>query len=434
MSMASLLKDRFEIPKRYNTWALILMAVGLLSVIVLFITTRATTPTAEDLKHAGMATAADYNNHVDARFWAALLQNSVYFLLVVNAAMFFICATTLAWGGWQISFRRVTEAISTCVPVIGIIAFVILMVLVWGPNHTLYHWADSEHVAHDPILTHKSGFLNKTFFTVWTIITIVGWWLLGRKMRQLSRSLDNRKPSIEEGKRYIWNNTVWAAVYIVLFALTVMSSIPWLWLMSLDAHWYSTMYSWYTFASSFVAAMAFITLFVVFLKNLGYLELTNKEHLHDLGKFQFAFSIFWTYLWYSQFMLIWYANIPEETIYFAKRIGGGDLPGVYKGIFFFNLIINFLAPLLILMKRGAKRNYGTITMMSVLIIFGHWLDFYQMVMPAASGAHVPNMLLDFGIGLGFVGLIMFVTARSLAKHPLIARNHPFLKESIIHHT
>lgn len=427
--MAATLKERFEIPKRYNTWSIALMVVGLVAIILLFITTRSTTPTAEELKHAGLADADAYNAHRDARFWASLLQNSVYFLLVVNAAMFFITATTLAWGGWQISFRRVTEAISTCVPVIGIIAFVILMVLVWGPNHTLYHWADSHHVDGDPILKHKSGFLNKGFFTVWTIITIVGWWLLGKKMRQLSRDIDNKKLSIAEGKKYIWNNTVWAAVYIVLFALTVMSSIPWLWLMSLDAHWYSTMYSWYTFASTFVAACALITIFVVFLKNLGYLELTNKEHLHDLGKFQFAFSIFWTYLWYSQFMLIWYANIPEETTYFEPR-----MQGAYRGIFFLNLIINFIAPLLILMKRGSKRNYGTITMMSVLILFGHWLDFYQMVMPAASRYHVPNMLYDLGIGLGFVGLIMFVTVRSLAKHPLIARNHPFLKESIIHHT
>ena len=128
-------------------------------------------------------------------------------------------------------------------------------------------------------------------------------------------------------------------------------------------------------------------------------------------------------------MLIWYANIPEETIYFKIR-----MQGAYRGIFFLNLIINFLAPLLILMTRNSKRKYGTLAMMSVLILFGHWLDFFQMVMPAASRDHVPFMLLDFGIGLGFVGLIMFVTAKALARAPLIARNDPFLKESIIHHT
>lgn len=414
--MAATLKEQFVLPKRYNSWAIGLMAAGLLSIIILFIT------------HGSHMGSDEKSLHESSRFWAALLHNSVYFLLLVNSVMFFICATTLAWGGWQISFRRVSEAISTCVPVMGIITFIILMVLVFGNNHTLYHWADP-HAVNDPAIEHKSGFLNKTFFTVWTIITIAGWWFLGKKVRDLSRSIDERKPTVEEGKKYMWNNTVLAAVFIVLFALTVLSSIPWLWLMSLDAHWYSTMYSWYTFSSAFVAGVALITIFVVFLKNLGYLEFTNKEHLHDLGKFQFAFSIFWTYLWFSQFMLIWYANIPEETIYFKVR-----MQGAYRGIFFLNLIINFLAPLLLLMTRGSKRNYGTLTMMSVLILFGHWLDFYQMVMPAASKDHVPFMLLDFGIGLGFIGLIMFITGRSLAKAPLISKNHPFLKESIIHHT
>jgi hypothetical protein len=410
--MATTTKDFFVLPKRYNTISLVLMVIGILSLIILFIT---------------HGTSSDA--HENARFWASLLQNSVYFLLVVNAAMFFICATTLAWGGWQLSFRRVSEAISTCVPVIGLITFVVLMAIVFGGNHAIYHWTDTEHVLHDVALTHKKGFLNSTFFTVWTVITLVGWWLLGRKIRHMSRSIDDQPLTVEQGKKYIWDSTVWSAVYIVLFALTVMSSIPWLWLMSIDAHWYSTMFSWYTFASSFVAGIALITLYVVFLKNNGYLPYTNQEHLHDLGKFQFAFSIFWTYLWYSQFMLIWYANIPEETTYFEPR-----MQGAYRAIFLLNLVINFVAPLLILMKRSSKRNYGTITMMSVLIIFGHWLDFYQMVFPGLSREHVPSMVLDMGIGLGFVGLIMFVTARSLAKHPLVARNHPFLKESIIHHT
>src|SRR5258705_6649250 len=244
------LKEQFTIPKRYNTWSLGLMAVGILSIIILFIT------------HGAKA-----DQHEQARFWASLLQNSVYFLLVTNAAMFFICATTLAWGGWQISFRRVTEAISSVVPVIGTISGVILLAICFSDNHTIYHWADTEHVKHDPILLYKSGFLNKGFFTVWTVITIAGWSFLGWKMRKLSRSLDDNPLNLEGRKKYMWNNTVWAALFIVFFALTVMSSIPWLWLMSIDAHWYSTMYSWYTFASTFVAGIALIALFVVFLKH-----------------------------------------------------------------------------------------------------------------------------------------------------------------------
>jgi len=311
----------------------------------------------------------------------------------------------------------------------GLIGGAILLAICFSDNHTLYHWTDTHHVQDDEVLLHKAGFLNKTFFAIWTIITIVGWSWLGYKIRSRSRSIDNKPLTIEEGKKYTWNNTVWAAAYIILFALTVMSSIPWLWLMSIDAHWYSTMYSWYTFASTFVAGVALITLFVVFLKNNNYLELTNQEHLHDLGKFMFAFSIFWTYLWYSQFMLIWYANIPEETVYFKPRA-----EGIYSGIFWLMFLINFLAPLLILMTRGAKRNYGTITFMSLLILFGHWLDFFQMVFPSPSPDHVPMLLYDFGVALGFVGLIIFVTGRALSRAPMLAKNHPFLKESIIHHT
>ncbi len=407
----SSVKEHFVIPGRYKQWSLGLIGVGVISLIVGFIL------------YGG-------ENH-GTRFWAALLQNSVYFLLLVNAAMFFFCATTLALAGFQMSFRRVTEAISTAVIPIGIITFIILMCIVFGGHTAIYQWLDKEGVAKDEVLKGKSGFLNPTFFTVWSVLTIGLWALLGYKMRQISRSIDDTPLSVEEGKRYIFKNTVWSALFIVWFALTVASVTPWLWLMSIDAHWFSTMYSWYTFASTFVAGIALITIFVIYAKNQGYLEYTNQEHLHDLGKFQFAFSIFWTYLWFAQFMLIWYANISEETIYFKHRFDNG---GAYQGIFYLNLIINFVCPLLIFMTRSSKRNYATVTFMSVLLIFGHWLDFYQMVFAGPYPDHVPLNLFDFGLALGFVGLIMWQTARVMSKFPMLAKNHPFLKESIIHHT
>jgi Ni/Fe-hydrogenase subunit HybB-like protein len=413
------IREKFTVSKKYNTVAITLIVIGLAAIIGLYIT------------HGGKS-----DTHHQSRFWASLLMNSVYFLLIVNVAMFFICATTLAWGGWQMSFRRVSEAISTCVPIIGTICGIILLAIAFGGKHLIYEWTNAEHVKTDSGLSWKSGFLNKGFFTFWTVFIIGSWSLLGWKMRSLSRSLDNNPlPSVEAGKRYMWKNTVWAAIFIVVFALTVMSSLPWLWLMSIDAHWYSTMYSWYTFASTFVAGLCLIVLFIIFLKNNNYLELTNQEHLHDLGKFIFAFSIFWTYLWFSQFMLIWYANIPEETTYFKPRA-----QGVFSGVFWFMFIINFIAPILILMSRPSKRNYTVMTFMAILLIFGHWLDFFQMVMPGSMKNHesgtteVPTMLWDFGVACGFLGVIMYVTGRSLSRYPLIAKNHPMIKESIIHHT
>jgi hypothetical protein len=411
MSSISSIKEHFQTPTRYKQWSLGLMAVGVVSLIIGLI-----------VYHGGN----DYNG---SRFWGALLQNSVYFLLIVNAAMFFFTAHTLGMAGWVMGFRRLTEAISACVIPIGVICFVILMCLVFGGHTALYEWTDKTVVANDAVLKGKSGFLNPTFFTVYTVLTIGLWILLGMKMRSLSRSIDDTKLSVEEGKRYIFTNTVWAAVYIVWFALTVASVVPWLWLMSLNAHWFSTMYSWYTFASTWVSGIALMTIFIIYLKNNGYLEYVNEEHLHDMAKYQFAFSIFWTYLWFDQFMLIWYANISEETIYFKTRF-----EGAYQGIFYLNFVINFVAPLLIYMKRGSKRNWGTVTFMSVLLIFGHWLDFYQMVFPKVSPDKVPMGLFDFGIALGFVGLIMWQTARVLSKFPMLAKNHPFVKESIIHHT
>jgi hypothetical protein len=403
------IKENFETPSRFKTWSLVLMGVGALSLVV------------------GYFLYGSENG--GTRFWSALLQNSVYFLLVVNAAMFFFAATTLAWGGWQISFRRVTEAIASCVIPIGLICFVILMALVFGNKSNIYEWLNKDLVKNDEVLKGKSGFLSPTFFTIWTVLTIGLWTIFGFKLRSISREIDDTPLTVEQGKKYIFKNTVWAAVYIFWFALTVASVTPWLWLMSINAHWFSTMYSWYTFASSFVAGVALITLFVIYLKNLGYLEYTNDEHLHDLGKFQFAFSIFWTYLWFSQFMLIWYANISEETIYFKTRF-----EGAYSGLFYLNLVINFLAPLLIYMSRTSKRNYAIVTFMSVALLFGHWIDFYQMVFGSTMKDNVPLNLFDFGLAAGFIGLIMWNTARVLSKYPLIPRNHPFLKESIIHHT
>jgi hypothetical protein len=408
--MASI-REQFEIPGKMKTWAYALIGVGVLSFVIGLFT-------------KGMGTEEE-----KAIFLGTIMYNTIFWTLVCNASMFFLCATTMAWAGWPAAFRRIPEAISTMVPIFGTITFAVLMYVVFTHNHHIYHWTNEAAVAADPILKGKSGFLNVKFFAIWSTLAIALWSFLGYRMRQLSSMADDAALGGMTGAAFIKQNTVRAATFLVWFGLTVGSTIPWLWLMSLDAHWYSTMYSWYNFASTFVSGMALVALWLVYMKNKGYMEYATNEHLHDVAKFMFAFSVFWTYLWFSQYMLIWYSNQPEETTYFKHRV-----QGAYKGIFFLNLIINFVCPLIILMKRSAKRNYTLVTFMAVLIIFGHWIDYYQEVMGSISKEHVTLGWFDFGILSFFVGVMIFGVSKALASKPLVPKYHPFLKESIIHHT
>ncbi len=424
------LKEQFEIPGGLKKWSYALMAVGVLTLILGVVYLHPFS--------GGHGEAHGAEAYGATKFWMALMHNSIFWLLVTAASFFFISATTLAQGGWQVAFRRVPEAISGSINILGPITLVILLGYVWlSPDHHIYHWKDVEHVKHDAKLTWKAGFLNPTFYTVLSIAA-VGLWIWFRNWY--------RKNSIAEdlaGKAdhsFYWKSLAISAAFLVTYGLTVMSTLPWMWLMSIDAHWFSTMYSWYTFASSWVSGISLMMLFVVFLKNKGYLELVSEEHIHDIGKFMFAFSVFWTYLWFSQYMLIWYSNQPEETEYFIDRIGAGGHGGPFKAIFLLNLIINFLAPLLILMRRGSKRNYTVVTLMAVIIIFGHWLDFYQMITPGPlkelgqESNSLSHFLYSLGISAGFLGLVIFLTAKYLTKASLLPKNHPLIKESIIHHT
>jgi len=425
------LKEQFEIPGGLKKWSYALMGVGVLTLIlgIVFLHPFAA-------HHGGSET--DPASYGATKFWMALMHNGIFWLLVTAASFFFIAATTLAQGGWPLAFRRVPEAISGNLNVLGPIVVLILLAYVWlSPDHHIYHWKDTEHVKHDAKLTWKSGFLNPTFYTILSVVS-VGLWMWFRNWF--------RKNSIAEdlnGKNdhsFYWKSLAIAAAFLVTYGLTVMSTLPWMWMMSIDAHWYSTMYSWYTFASSWVAGISLMMLFIIYLKNQGYLEFVSEEHIHDVGKFMFAFSVFWTYLWFSQYMLIWYSNQPEETEYFIDRIGAGGEGGPFKAIFLLNLIINFLAPLLILMRRGSKRNYTVVTLMAVIIIFGHWLDFYQMITPGPlkklgqEANSLGHFLYSLGISAGFLGVVIFVTARYLTKASLLPKNHPLVKESVIHHT
>lgn len=402
------MNERFVVPARLRNTSLALIAIGILVLIL------------------GGITLLGSNDHLEkTRFWIVLLHNSVFFALITVASVFIQAASSLAQGGWIVAYRRVPEAIGANTWVFGGIAAIVLLAICFGFNidghNPIFHWT---HPKGDRLLEHKESFLNPAMFTGFTIVTVGLWSFFGRKFRALSLAQDNAP---RNSTKIYWKVVTWSGVFLLVYALTQMSTTPWMWIMSIDAHWYSTMFSWYTFASAFVSGMSIILLWVVYLKNQGHLELVNKEHIHDLGKFQFAFSIFWTYVWFAQYMLIWYGNIPEETVYFKIR-----QQGPYSVIWYATFIINFIMPILILMTRPAKRNYFTVCFMAMIIIFGHWLDFFIMTMPGPLKEHWHLSWYELGIFAGFAGLLMFTVSRTLASANLVPTNHPLLKETILH--
>lgn len=408
------MNERFEIPARLKTTSFVLMLIGIVTLLLGVFTLANNHDPNHDIMHAERT-----------RFWIVLLHNSVFFLLVTVSCVFIQAAASLAQGGWIVAYKRVPEAIGANVWIFGAIATVVLFLIVFAfdidGHNPIFHWL---HPEGDKILEGKKAFLNKGMFATFTIVSVVLWSFFGRKFRSLSIAQESAP---RNSTKIYWTMVKWSAGFLLVYALTQMSTTPWLWIMSIDAHWYSTMFSWYTFASAFVSGMSLILLWVVYLKNQGNLEIVTKEHIHDLGKLMFAFSIFWTYVWFDQYMLIWYSNIPEETIYFKVR-----QQGPYGIIWYSTFAINFLMPVLILMARPSKRNYFTVTFIAMAIIFGHWLDFYIMTMPGPLGVHWHLSWYELGIFAGFVGILIYSVATTLSKASLIPNNHPLLKEALLH--
>ncbi|GAA4464825.1 hypothetical protein GCM10023093_15930 [Nemorincola caseinilytica] len=401
------MNDRFVVPARLKTTSIALIAIGVITLII-------------------GAISLSHSDPERARFWLVLLQDSIFFTLITTVSVFIQAAVSLAQGAWIVSFRRVPEAIGANVWIFGSIAVVVLFMIAFGftdshGTNIIYPWTTPHG---DKIILGKSAFLNKGMFAMFTLVAVGLWSFFGIKFRNMSLAQD--KAPKNDTKIY-WKVFRLSGVFLLVYALTQMSTIPWLWIMSIDAHWFSTLFSWYTFASAFVSGMSLIMLWIVYLKNQGNLTMVTTEHMHDVGKFMFAFSIFWTYLWFSQYMLIWYANIPEETTYFKMR-----QQGPYSIIFYANFIINFVMPILILMARPSKRNYFTVTFMALVIIFGHWLDYYQMVMPGPLKANWHISWYEIGIFMGFVGILIFAVSRTLAKESLIAHNNLLVKETAVH--
>ncbi len=311
------------------------------------------------------------------RFWTNLLHNSVFFLGIAFIAGFAYCAFTTAYAGWFVQFKRVWESFSMFM-LPGLFLMGVIIAGLWLHSHHLYHWNDEEAVLHDAILTHKSAFLNKYWYTFGTIAFVGIWYFFMGRIRSISIDEDVNGTSAYGHHARIKK---YAAPFLVIAGFTS-AAMLWQWIMSIDSHWYSTMFAWYASASLFVAMTAMTIMILIYLKSRGYYAGINAEHFHDLGKYLFAISIFWTYLWFSQYMLIWYGNVGEETIYFRERIDS------YPMLFWLNLGINFLLPFFVLMRNDTKRKAGTLFFTAAIVFFGHWLDYFQMIKPGARLALV----------------------------------------------
>jgi hypothetical protein len=361
------------------------------------------------------------------RIWANLLVNSYFFVGIGLMGTLWMAIQYAAEAGWSSGFKRVPEAISQFLFVGGPI---LLLTLIAGSHslhwHHIYHWMDpqimdpaSDH--YDSIIAGKAAYLNEPFFFLRALAYIGVWIAFTMYFRKASL-----KEDLEGGVAIHKKNYGFAAAFLVFYGVTS-STASWDWMMSIDTHWFSTLFGWYNFATFFVTGITFFALIVISLKRNGYLPDVNEEHLQDLGKFMFGASVFWGYLWFSQFMLIWYANIPEEVTYFQDRWKN------YQFVWGALPVLNLFLPMLLLMDKAAKRNFNIMTITGVIIVVGHWLDVFQMVMPGSVKADWGIGVLEIGMFLGFLGLFLFVVHSSLAKAPLVAKNHPYLDEAKHHH-
>ncbi|WP_242510097.1 quinol:cytochrome C oxidoreductase [Hymenobacter persicinus] len=376
------------------------------------------------------AAAAHGAEHEGSPIWlkrvlVSLWHSNIFFVGVSTIGTFFVALQYVAYAGWSVLIKRINEAMSAWI----LPGAIIMLIVFFVGRHDLFHWThegimDPKSANYDAIIAGKSGFLNLPFYLIRMVVYLGIWWFFSERLRKISLAED-----LNGGTEYFHKSINVAALFLVLYAVTSSMS-AWDWVMSVDVHWFSTMFGWYVFASWWVSGIAVTTLTAIYLKQAGYLRFVNSNHLHDLGKFMFGFSIFWTYVWFSQFMLIWYANLPEEAVYFNQRLGGFN--GAYTWIFFFNLVINFVFPFLLMMTRDAKRQMIMLKIVSIAILIGHWSDFYLMFMPATMKGD-NGFIIEIGVALIFLGSFLILFTKRLSQASLVPVHHPFLDESV-HHT
>ncbi len=330
-------------------------------------------------------------------------------------ALFFVMVQFLTRAGWSVLIRRVPEFLSAFTPFL-IFAFLPILFDAWV-THSIFEWTHKEVVMQDHVLQSKAPYLNEVFFTVRTLIYVLAWFwmyriIIGNSLRQDETT--DIAPTLTNFKR--------SGPFVVLYGLTL-TFAAFDYLMSLQPHWYSTIFGVYFFAGSFVATIALITIFVVLLKEGGYLPGVTVEHYHNLGKYLFAFTVFWTYIAFSQYFLIWYGNIPEEILFYLRRYEPGWIVVSWALLF-----VHFIIPFVLLLPQKSKRNPKMLLFVSAMILVIHYFEMHWV----AVAAHHKTFTFGYeeiaAIAL-LGGIFLWIVARQFAKHSLVPVQDPFLEES-----
>jgi hypothetical protein len=370
------------------------------------------------------AHADEHTKHVNhvmhamhKRPWAALYVAAFFFFMIALGVLAFYAVQFAAQAGWSPLLLRVMEGITAYMLPGALIVLGIAIASGIIGHYGLFVWMDPEVVAHDKLIQGKAGWLNITWFGIRGLIFIGGWYLY----RYFSRKYSIAQDEADDNKNFVKTFRI-SAGFLVFFLYTE-SMMSWDWIMSVDPHWFSTLFGWYVLAGMMVSGITVIALITIYLKSKGLLPKVNDSHIHDLAKFMFGFSIFWTYLWFSQFMLIWYSNIPEEVTYFVTRFQDYQLP--FLGM----VAMNFVFPLLVLMNSDYKRIPWFVVMAGIVILCGHYIDVFNMIMPATVGDQWSIGIPEISSILLFAGLFIFIVFTALTKHPLEPKRNPFIKES-----
>ncbi len=351
-----------------------------------------------------------------ARAWNNILLNNMYFISLSMGALLFFSLQYITNSGWSALFQRIPLAMGIWLPVGAV-----LMLLLYFGLPDIYKWAQPGITETDKLIAHKQPFLNVPFFMVRIIFYFTMWIGLFIVLRRYALKEDISADLSSFSKlRYYSKVFIFTAAFF--FSLAAMD-----WIMTIDAHWYSTLFGFRAAVTSIYYAVAVIILIIFWLRSQGYFGELNEAHRHDFARYLFRFSIVWGYLWFMQFLIIWYANIPELTAYYYPRF-----IGEWQVLFYSEPLINFAIPFIVMMADDVGKNRIILITISILLIFGQWISLFLQIMPGSTGM-LSFGFIEVGSWLGFAGLFLLIVFAALAKSSLKPSNHPQLNESIHHH-